>query len=139
MTKEIQKNWNEAKLQTQCVSYARACGLFCAAVVNEELNAAIGVRGDNIRIKLARQGRVGGFPDLTLIHKGQVVFCELKSPKGFLDRVRPVCERAYCSSKLSDNQKKVHAELLAHGFEVQLVACLDTFCAIVERIKGNIA
>ena len=89
----------ERLLQQQVLTAAKKRGIF--AVKTE----AVGRRG---------------FPDLTLIHGGRVVFVELKHPNG--------------RGKLSALQVVMHSEMQRHGAEIHVLDDLQDCLTLLDSM-----
>ena len=64
-----------------------------------------------------------GFPDCFLVYEGQVVLVELKTPAG--------------TGRLSDSQKRVIADLTAHGVVVFIADSISSVDRIIQSIVGG--
>jgi hypothetical protein len=108
----------EASLQDLCVSYLDSNWLgrlFWFSVPNE--------RKDRTEIgKLVRMGMRKGMTDLVVLGKGKQLFVELKTDIG----------------RLSMEQKLVHKQLRALGYEVELVREFELFKSLIELHFGGV-
>ena len=67
---------------------------------------------------LQGEGQRRGTPDGVLVFRGQVIFVELKAPRG----------------SLSDPQKDFHRDLRAAGGRVEILYSLEQLEALLERL-----
>lgn len=109
--------WSEAQLQMYVAMEANRRGLFFHSDGNGANKGAVG--GSKMKLSGARKG----WPDLTFICPGYVVFIEMKTMDG----------------KLSKDQLKVHSELVGLGHIVRVVYAKngrDAWNQVRELIGG---
>ena len=83
---------------------------------NENQSGGDRVKSIRYNATMKKMGRITGFPDLTLYHKGKATFIELKSNTG----------------RQSDTQKEFQQRAINASFEYHIVRTLEEFMSIVN-------
>ena len=119
--KDAQKaNPSEGMIQSRIIFefQNRLSTAVVAAVVNETNRSG---RGAMLETQRKRgMGMLPGFPDMIVIYQGNVIFLEVKKPKG----------------TLQPNQKAVHERLRRHGMDVRVIRSADDVAAIAEELRA---
>ena len=95
-------NKSEYTIQVEIVNYCRKNNIICFSVPNEA------TRNNS---KYIKSGVLAGVSDLIVIHKGQVLFIELKDFKG----------------KQSEKQKEFEEKIKKEGLFYKIVRSIDEF------------